>query len=1024
MPHPVAAATSKKGIRFAEKTRVSTCEFADRVATTVCRQWFRILDHSDTEPAVKSSPSRAEAKSATTTLSSGTMASSILDSHMELTHHGADQVPTLPTLHPPPFKFQQTVLAGFVVARQSCAGRQHEKSICSRCTQTHETHAGVQEERDPSLGHYQESTLPASPETDAVTTNLECVALGVGTKFLPPSHRPTLQNSDSEPSWTGSSDTDRFAGPGVSTVIADMHAEALAHRGLQRYLLSQMKAALAAHSTQQGSLSETFHSTSDGVDPDLSSSSAQKRCGNKLCEDDSCNKRYRYQDENQARDGVDSDRHTHRGTSCSCRNQVDAGPSSSIFELAVLDFERADAAPTASSAFSTSHSTGSPSTPSFTFYLKPGITFHLYTSSAPCGNSTVRQWVGNKGDRHYTAGLKHLFGPHEDDIEEKRKEGKVEPAGTAEQAFSINPLQSQRWIEEVIGFHGQISSLATRRHEYRHQLPLTPCLSLHPVINSVARGAGQFSATYKHRMYDQVDRFNDGGHDDSIDDGRKQKHTFATMNEEPGMASQDHREDTIPVRTKVDDVIAPPQGYQCKTADNLAADLPPLCCSDLIALWNAVGIQGRWIMGANSTITITRGSSTTSDPCDAHTKPSLLRDAQSFRTAPLLLRPLYISTLTVGRKYNFPALQRALCCRLDLVGRPDGQEVSSHCRILMHRNDEWQHQCQSSPRAQCNYCSPCRSTIGAPGDIAASLAMEPFPPRITGGSKGEKAAIRALLHQSNERGATRQNYSASPSSGGTENGAPTKTPLYLYPALPPINHPALLCTSVLFEPPGAGDVQSTEARGEFGNGTSAVASPHNRAVKEEGEGAVFDEPRCVVWWRRPQRGSDEGDKSDVIQGGKNERCVLWHSGEQVGLDPNYALDPFEVADGWAECLHSADGLPSPWPVRRMPVLSSLSTASMQTFVVTTDARMPCSTHQSVSEGRRGSAVSDEALLHLCHQISSYSIQHQNHIAIAAPPSASTSFMMNERFVFDYERYEEVLLTSELLLKPISKIGCS
>jgi len=143
------------------------------------------------------------------------------------------------------------------------------------------------------------------------------------------------------------------------------------------------------------------------------------------------------------------------------------------------------------------------------FCLKDSVTIHLYSSSAPCGNSTIRRW--------------------------------------SKSVYEKVVLQSSEWPEES-----------------------------HDPLHIVAKQQGQLAASWKR----------DPAEINGVGDGQ----VIA-----PG---------TLPILSK----------------GRL------LCCSDKIALWNAVGLQG----GILSNI----------------------------------IDSIYLTTITVGRKYSKFHLQRALCCRL------------------------------------------------------------------------------------------------------------------------------------------------------------------------------------------------------------------------------------------------------------------------------------------------------------------------------------------------------------------------
>lgn len=171
--------------------------------------------------------------------------------------------------------------------------------------------------------------------------------------------------------------------------------------------------------------------------------------------------------------------------------------------------------------------------------LRPSVTLHLYTSSTPCGNATVKRWAKGAKER-FRDGL-----------------GPVEmPAGGHD--------------------HGKVSFGAVRE--------------------------GQLAFMYK-RDPDEGDAEVDGGEGSAVE-----------------------RERSVPGA----DLVVPPGS---STTGRV------LTCSDKLAVWSCVGLQGSLLLS-----------------------PALLS------------RPVYLSSVTVGRKFNHAVLCRALCCRLHRFVSPQATE--------------------------------------------------------------------------------------------------------------------------------------------------------------------------------------------------------------------------------------------------------------------------------------------------------------------------------------------------------------
>jgi hypothetical protein len=168
------------------------------------------------------------------------------------------------------------------------------------------------------------------------------------------------------------------------------------------------------------------------------------------------------------------------------------------------------------------------------FALAQGVTFHLYTSSQPCGNASIKRWAKVKPVLH--------------------------PESTSE-------------FEYTVAMHSRIQITESGRKEGQTAL-LVKC--------------NRHTAT-------------DGGQSETQE------------------ASQ------IAAEYVVDPELAAPY-LPAGTALPSSGLGNVMTCSDKIALWNAVGLQGTLLSS--------------------------------------LIDPVYLSTITVGRKFSKVHCERALCCRL------------------------------------------------------------------------------------------------------------------------------------------------------------------------------------------------------------------------------------------------------------------------------------------------------------------------------------------------------------------------
>ena len=192
------------------------------------------------------------------------------------------------------------------------------------------------------------------------------------------------------------------------------------------------------------------------------------------------------------------------------------------------------------------------------YRVRPSVTFHLYTSSAPCGNATVKRWAKGAKER-FVDGLS---------------------------AFETPPGSDD---------HGRPSWSAVKE--------------------------GQIAFLYK-----------------------KDPGSAASEPSEPrgtGLGA-DKADETEK------DVASGNRAIASGGGGDVARFVPPgasttgrvLTCSDKLATWSCVGLQGALL-------------------------------------ASLLTEPVYLASVTVGRKFNQAILRRALCCRVHRFIDPNGAERSA-----------------------------------------------------------------------------------------------------------------------------------------------------------------------------------------------------------------------------------------------------------------------------------------------------------------------------------------------------------
>ena len=225
------------------------------------------------------------------------------------------------------------------------------------------------------------------------------------------------------------------------------------------------------------------------------------------------------------------------------------------------------------------------------FRLVEGMSFHLYSSSQPCGNASVKRWAKPSAGKRFPEMRESEFpAEHHERLKppmHARLEGmfalsvKREPKEQAAAMPSATP-PPPGGETAMVASAGLSTPVPPRR-------PAAAAASLLAAVDELVSPAATSSA---HR--------GGGGRSGGRGTSTKEALMLARSSQEAIVASG-----TAPVDS----------GEGCL-----------LSCSDKIARWNAIGLQGALL---------------------AH-----------------FLGPLYLKTVTVGRRFSRPHAERALCCRL------------------------------------------------------------------------------------------------------------------------------------------------------------------------------------------------------------------------------------------------------------------------------------------------------------------------------------------------------------------------
>lgn len=247
------------------------------------------------------------------------------------------------------------------------------------------------------------------------------------------------------------------------------------------------------------------------------------------------------------------------------------------------------------------------------YMLRPGVTLHMYTSSAPCGNATLKKFckMSKERFRDDLGSDEWPNAPHEPPSGSSIKLGEFSllvKKDNDDNANDNNTRTSNNSNDIIASIDNNSSSDGGNRengHEPTNTAAVPQSLSTMDQDNNI-----DFVKTKKRTRNEE--KGSSSEQTKTIDEIKSlQKHKSPTRRGKPWPATLS--DDWAPPGTTI-------VGFQQKGSIHT--------CSDKICRWNYLGLQGSLLAG-------------------------------------ILEEPLYLSTLTVGRKLSGSVCRRAICCRLD-----------------------------------------------------------------------------------------------------------------------------------------------------------------------------------------------------------------------------------------------------------------------------------------------------------------------------------------------------------------------
>jgi hypothetical protein len=302
-------------------------------------------------------------------------------------------------------------------------------------------------------------------------------------------------------------------------------------------------------------------------------------------------------------------------------------------------------------------STSTTTPPRLAFRLRPGVTLHLYTSSAPCGNACLKKFATMQAEV-FREDLCSTEWPTVDKCTHEYTPGHSLPLGQ----FSLlvkkdSSVESMSSYEDYQHQHNSSSSNNNNHNHNKKRGRVEENVAIAASTTTTTTTTTADSTVAAAVVASTTTATTTGAATAASDrtTGSNNATSHPTQTKKPGKKSKS------PAHwpSNVSDTWCPPG-----TTTVWSGRGSLHTCSDKICRWNCLGLQGS-LLAALMVVDL--------DPDP---------DQQNNQSQPPQPMPLYLSTVTVGRKLTAVTCRRAICCRVGPTDHDTAKRNGSSSSIL------------------------------------------------------------------------------------------------------------------------------------------------------------------------------------------------------------------------------------------------------------------------------------------------------------------------------------------------------